>query len=101
VYRDAHGMTFANLSDNKNAMTRTWGILVVEWLIFMVLAWYLEQVFASGSRVRRSPLFFLEGFRKKVTPPWLEWWCRVPWLCHRLQHQAFKLLSCDMLEPLC
>lgn len=41
-----------------------WAILIVEWFVFMALAWYLEQVFASGTGNRRHPLFFLDCFRK-------------------------------------
>ena len=35
------------------------GILLGEWLLFLALAWYLEQVLPSGTGVRRHPLFFL------------------------------------------
>jgi len=65
VYRDSDGMLFSNLSDAKNGMSATWAIFIVEWVVFMVLAWYLEQVYASGTGVRRHPLFFLDACRKK------------------------------------
>lgn len=34
-------------------------ILLVEAVLFLVLAWYLEQVLPTGTGVRRHPLFFL------------------------------------------
>jgi hypothetical protein len=37
----------------------------VEWVVFLVAAWYLEQVFASGTGVRRPPLFFLDCLRRR------------------------------------
>ena len=40
-------------------------ILVVEWIVFLVLAVYLEQVLASGTGVRRYPLFFLPSWKSK------------------------------------
>lgn len=66
VYRNTLGMKFTNLSDAGNGMRGTWGIFVVEWVIFMVLGWYLEQVLSSGTGIRRHPLYFLDGLRKKV-----------------------------------
>ncbi|KAF6264708.1 hypothetical protein COO60DRAFT_1482014 [Scenedesmus sp. NREL 46B-D3] len=63
VYRNSYGMAFSNLRDAGNGMTTAWLILGVEWVVFMAAAWYLEQVFASGTGNRRHPLFFLEGLR--------------------------------------
>ena len=40
-------------------------ILVIEWIVFLVLAVYLEQVLASGTGVRRHPLFFLPALKSK------------------------------------
>lgn len=64
VYRNSYGMSFTNLHDDGNGMITVWIILLVEWWVFMVLAWYLEQVFASGTGNRRHPLFFLDRFRR-------------------------------------
>ncbi|KIZ06631.1 hypothetical protein MNEG_1315 [Monoraphidium neglectum] len=64
VYRDSYGMKFSNLSDPKNGLVAVYIILALEWWVFMGLAWYLEQVFASGTGNRRHPLFFLDRFRK-------------------------------------
>ena len=40
-------------------------IFFVEWLLIGVAAWYLDQVYASGSGVKRHPLFFLECLAPK------------------------------------
>lgn len=48
-------------------MVTTWIIFVVEWAIFMVLGWYLEQVLPGGNSVRRHPLFFLDCLKRKVS----------------------------------
>jgi hypothetical protein len=48
VYRNSYGMAFTNLRDAGNGMTTAWLILGVEWVVFMTLAWYLEQVGACA-----------------------------------------------------
>ena len=48
VYRDESGLTWERMSDPGNGMYATWGIFVVEWFVFMVLGWYLEQVGARA-----------------------------------------------------
>ncbi|KAI8472690.1 MAG: P-loop containing nucleoside triphosphate hydrolase protein [Monoraphidium minutum] len=64
VYRGSAGMTWADLADPRNGMGKVFIILAAEWWGFMALAWYLEQVFASGTGNRRHPLFFLDRWRK-------------------------------------
>ncbi|GBF88379.1 ABC transporter A family member protein [Raphidocelis subcapitata] len=64
VYRNGYGMALRNLNDPGNGMIAVWIILAAEWPVFMGLAWYLEQVFASGTGNRRHPLFFLDCLRK-------------------------------------
>lgn len=44
VYRSSYGMSVSNLRDAGNGMIEVWIILAVEWVVFMALAWYLEQV---------------------------------------------------------
>ncbi len=44
VYTDQPGLQWTNLSDPGCGMAATWGIFAVEWALFMVLGWYLEQV---------------------------------------------------------
>jgi hypothetical protein len=57
-------MSFSTLLDPGNGMITAWAILAAEWWVFMGLAWYLEQVFASGTGNRRHPLFFLDCLRR-------------------------------------
>jgi len=64
VYRDSFGMMFSSLTDPGNGMIVAFIILAAEWFVFMGLAWYLEQVFASGTGNRRHPLFFLDACRR-------------------------------------
>ncbi|KAA8542403.1 hypothetical protein F0562_023461 [Nyssa sinensis] len=59
------GMRWKNLNDGKNGMREILIIMFVEWLVVLFFAYYLDQVVASGSGVRRSPLFFLKKFQKK------------------------------------
>jgi hypothetical protein len=66
VYKDSFGMTWKDLRDPTNGVVGVWIILAAEWVWFMGLAWYLEQVFASGTGNRKHPLFFLKGWTKKV-----------------------------------
>jgi hypothetical protein len=37
-------MRFSSFSDEKNGMVTIFIIMAVEWLVFMLLAWYIEQV---------------------------------------------------------
>ena len=37
------GLTWSKLHDDNNGMTTIWIILVVEWAVFLVEAWYLDQ----------------------------------------------------------
>ncbi|KAG2490617.1 hypothetical protein HYH03_011009 [Edaphochlamys debaryana] len=58
-YMKSPGLTWAKLGDPGNGMGAVWGILAVEWFVFMGLGWYLEQVLSNGNGIRRHPLFFL------------------------------------------
>jgi ABC-type multidrug transport system ATPase subunit len=64
-YGNGDGLSFGNINDGFNGMSVAMGIMAVEWAIFLVLAWYLEQVLSSGTGVRRSPLFFLDSAKKR------------------------------------
>jgi hypothetical protein len=80
--KNTKGMQFTNLRDSGNGMGAVWGIFAVEWALFLVLGWYLEQVLDNGTGVRRRPLFFLEWMAAKVGGRvgclfLLLWW----WLC--------------------
>jgi hypothetical protein len=48
-------------------MVAVWIILAVEWFVFMVLAWYLEQTVSTGTGNKKHPLFFLDCLRKVST----------------------------------
>jgi hypothetical protein len=50
VYRDSTGLNFSNFSDKGNGMSAVFAILIIEWFVFMGLAYYLEQVLSSGGR---------------------------------------------------
>lgn len=60
-----HGMRWGDLSDSMNGMREVLIIMVVEWLVVLLVAYYIDQIVSSGSG--KSPLFFLQKFRKK--PP--------------------------------
>ncbi|KAK9996016.1 hypothetical protein SO802_020702 [Lithocarpus litseifolius] len=64
-YLGTHGMRWGDLSNSVNGMKEVLIIMVVEWLVVIFVAYYIDQVVSSGSG--KSPLFFLQKFRKK--PP--------------------------------
>ncbi|KAF8390228.1 hypothetical protein HHK36_024753 [Tetracentron sinense] len=64
-YIGVDGMRWKDLNDSKNGMREVLIIMVVEWLIVLLVAFYLDQVVSLGSGVRKHPLFFLQKFQKK------------------------------------
>jgi len=64
VYRNSAGMRFADLAAPDNGMWAAWVVMGVEWFVFMVAAWYLEQVVPTGNGAPRHPLFFLRALRR-------------------------------------
>lgn len=44
AYSNSFGMRFSDLDDPKNGMITVFIIMAVEWVVFMLLAWYIEQV---------------------------------------------------------
>ena len=64
-YMGTDGMRWGDLSDSTNGMRDVLIIMFVEWLIVLFVAYYIDQVLSSGNGVKRSPLFFLQNFRKK------------------------------------
>ncbi|XP_048138720.1 ABC transporter A family member 7-like isoform X2 [Rhodamnia argentea] len=62
-YTGTHGMHWGDLSDSENEMKEVLIIMVVEWLVVLSVAYYIDQVTSSGSG--KSPLFLFESFRKK------------------------------------
>ncbi|CAL5374698.1 unnamed protein product [Camellia sinensis] len=59
------GMRWGDLSDSSNGMKALLIIMFVEWFVILFVAYYIDQVVSLGSGVGKSPLFFLEKFRKK------------------------------------
>eukprot|EP00873_Tetraselmis_striata_P004626 jgi/Tetstr1/424890/TSEL_015385.t1 len=63
-YQGAQAMTFADFSDKGNGMAAVLVIFAIEFPIFMLLAWYREQI--SGQvGTRKHPLFFLPSVRPR------------------------------------
>lgn len=62
-YLGTHGMQWGDLSNSMNGMKEVLIIMVVEWLVVLFVAYYIDRVVSSGSA--KSPLFFLQNFRKK------------------------------------
>ncbi|RMZ55176.1 hypothetical protein APUTEX25_005454, partial [Auxenochlorella protothecoides] len=66
AYKNSGGMSWSSLSDPGNGSTAVLIIFAVEWVVFLILAWYFEQVIPSGVGITKHPLFFLGGkFRKR------------------------------------
>ncbi|ERN03835.1 ABC transporter A family member 7 [Amborella trichopoda] len=64
-YMGTEGMRWKNLNDDDNGMMAVLIIMLIEWIIFLPLAYYLDQVASFGSGIRKHPLFFLQSIRKK------------------------------------
>ncbi|KAI4374543.1 hypothetical protein MLD38_012525 [Melastoma candidum] len=62
-YMGTKGMRWGDLSASTNGMKEVMTIMVVEWLLVLLVAYYIDKVQSTGSRT--SPLFFLKDFRKK------------------------------------
>ncbi|KAF9671484.1 hypothetical protein SADUNF_Sadunf12G0052500 [Salix dunnii] len=57
------GMKWGNMSDSENGMSDVMIIMLLEWLAVLCIAYYVDQVFASGSG--KNPKYLLQKFRKK------------------------------------
>uniref|UniRef100_A0A7N0U007 ABC transporter domain-containing protein n=2 Tax=Kalanchoe fedtschenkoi TaxID=63787 RepID=A0A7N0U007_KALFE len=66
-FMGAKGMTWENLNEQGNGMKEVFLIMSLEWVIFLVSAYYIDQVISPGTGIRRSPLFFLETLRRKTS----------------------------------
>jgi ABC-type multidrug transport system ATPase subunit len=64
------GLTFDKLLEPGCGMLQVWFYLVIEWILFPVLAYYIEQVTGAGTGVKKHPLFFL-GVRQTDGRRWL------------------------------
>ena len=63
---DTPGMRFSDINREGTGMGTVWLIFAVEWGVFMVAAWYLEQVFSDAIGVRKHWLF---PFRCRAAMP--------------------------------
>lgn len=54
-YMGTKGMQWKDLNNGTNGMKEVMIIITVEWVIVLIVAYYIDQVLTSG----RSPLFFL------------------------------------------
>nr|XP_043637169.1 ABC transporter A family member 7-like isoform X2 [Erigeron canadensis] len=65
-YMGTGGMRWGDLGDNNNGMRHVLIIMVVEWVVVLIIAYYIDQAVTSGNGLRKFPLlFFLEKFTKK------------------------------------
>ncbi|KAJ8536453.1 hypothetical protein K7X08_034854 [Anisodus acutangulus] len=60
-YLGTDGMRWEDLSDEKNGMKEVLIIMLVQWLVLLFLAYYIDQIASSG----KDPLFFLLNSPKK------------------------------------
>mmetsp|Transcript_12375 Transcript_12375/g.35287 ORF Transcript_12375/g.35287 Transcript_12375/m.35287 type:complete len:983 (+) Transcript_12375:143-3091(+) len=59
AYGAGTGITWSNLDDPGNGLVGVMIIFAVESILFLVIAWYVEQIYPQGCGVARHPLFFL------------------------------------------
>ncbi|PIA50292.1 hypothetical protein AQUCO_01300794v1 [Aquilegia coerulea] len=59
------GMRWKDMNDGLNGMKEVLIVMSVESCIFLLVAYYFDQVVSAGSGVKRHPLFFLQVFQKK------------------------------------
>ncbi|KAK4370875.1 hypothetical protein RND71_010350 [Anisodus tanguticus] len=57
------GMTWKHLNDPENGLKQALIIMLLEWIVVLLAAFYLDQINSSG----KSPLFFLGNSWKKQT----------------------------------
>ena len=57
TYANIDGMTFSDINRDGTGMGTIWLIFVVEWAVFLGLAWYLEQVISNATGIRKHWLF--------------------------------------------
>ncbi|KAJ4974015.1 hypothetical protein NE237_007189 [Protea cynaroides] len=63
-----NGIRWTDLSDSTNGLIPVLIIMVIEWFLVLLFAYYLDQVVSSGTGVQKHPLFFLSKFLKKKSP---------------------------------
>ncbi|XP_060170129.1 ABC transporter A family member 7-like [Lycium barbarum] len=60
-----YGMFWEYLSNSNNGMREVLIIMSIEWVVFLIVSYYLDQILSSGSGNRRSLLFFLPNSQRK------------------------------------
>ena len=71
TFTNTVGMTFADINRDGTGMGSVWLIFVIEWAVFLGLAWYLEQVLSSATGIRKHWLFPLQcAASLPLTLPW-------------------------------
>ncbi|MCL7026910.1 hypothetical protein MKW94_000367 [Papaver nudicaule] len=61
-------MSWNDVNDGENGIREVFFIMIVEWFVILIVAYYLDQVISPGSGVRKHPLFFLKNLSKKPSP---------------------------------
>lgn len=56
-YRGTSGMAWSNLADKRNGMKATLTIMTMEWLVMLVVSYYVEQVVSFGNGVTGYSFF--------------------------------------------
>lgn len=64
----ATGMTWRSLKDPLNGMRDVLIIMSVEWVLLLILAFYLDQASLLGSGVRKNPFFCSRCLQNKGVP---------------------------------
>ncbi|KAF5178760.1 Abc transporter a family member [Thalictrum thalictroides] len=59
------GMKWEDMNDRLIGMKEVLIVMSIEWCVFLILTFYLDQVVSTGSGVKKHPLFFLQIFQKK------------------------------------
>ncbi|KAM1080974.1 hypothetical protein EV1_015435 [Malus domestica] len=65
-YMGTDGMRWGDLCDSKNGMTEVLIIMVVEWFVVLLFAYYVDQAVSSGTG--KGTFFCFQRFRKKKLP---------------------------------
>ncbi|KAF3320351.1 ABC transporter A family member 7-like protein [Carex littledalei] len=60
-----NGMRWGDLSSSENGIRNAMIIMVLEWMVLLPLAFYIDQVSSLGGSIRKDPLFFLKFLKKK------------------------------------
>lgn len=58
-FSNGEGLNFERTGDKDNGYWFVMAVWLVEWPLFLLLAWYLDQIRSDGTGARRHPLFFL------------------------------------------